>query len=76
MNMFWVSEANLDGVLTSKNKKEYSKVNTIFLRTVIGVIVEHLHDSYLHHKVTKDLWDNLTSNYGGSDAGTELYIIE
>jgi hypothetical protein len=31
---------------------------------------------YLHHKVAKVLWDDLTGNYGSSDSDTKLYIIE
>jgi hypothetical protein len=43
---------------------------------VVGVLVENLQDTYLHYKTTKEMWDTLNTEYGGSDAGTELYIIE
>jgi hypothetical protein len=31
---------------------------------------------YLHYKIAKEIWDTLNTEYRGSDAGTELYIIE
>jgi hypothetical protein len=31
---------------------------------------------YLRYKIAKEMWDTLNTEYGGSDAGTELYIIE
>jgi hypothetical protein len=43
---------------------------------VVGVIAETLQDTYLRYKTTKEMWDTLNIEYGGSDAGTELYIIE
>jgi hypothetical protein len=43
---------------------------------VVGVLAETLQDTYLHYKITKEMWDTLNTEYGGSDAGTELYIIE
>jgi hypothetical protein len=43
---------------------------------VVGVLVESLYDTYLCYKTTKEMCDTLNTEYGGSDAGTELYIIE
>jgi hypothetical protein len=31
---------------------------------------------YIHYKTTKEMLDTLNTEYGGSDAGTKLYIIE
>jgi hypothetical protein len=31
---------------------------------------------YLRYKTTKEMWDTLNTEYGCSDIGTELYIIE
>jgi hypothetical protein len=42
----------------------------------IGVLADHLQGVYLCHKTGKHICDALNANYGGSDAGTELYIIE
>jgi hypothetical protein len=76
MNVFCVFEGRPKGELTSEKEKAYSKVNIIFCGAVVGVLVETLHDAYLHYKIAKEMWDTLNTEYGGSDAGTKLYIIE
>jgi hypothetical protein len=43
---------------------------------VVGVLAEALQDTYLRYKTAKEMWDTLNTKYRGSDAGTELYIIE
>jgi hypothetical protein len=43
---------------------------------MVGVLVETLQDTYLCYKTAKEMWDTLNTEYGGSDAGTKLYIIE
>jgi hypothetical protein len=43
---------------------------------VVEVLAEILQDTYLRYKTSKEMWDTLINEYGGSDAGTELYIIE
>jgi hypothetical protein len=43
---------------------------------MVGVLVETLQDTYLCYKTTKEMWDTLNTEYGGSDTGTKLYIIE
>jgi hypothetical protein len=52
------------------------EANIIFCGAVVGVLVETLQDTYLHYKTSKEMWDTLNTEYGGSDAGIELYIIE
>jgi hypothetical protein len=74
MNVFWVSDGKPEGELSLE--KEYSKANTIFYGVVVGVLVEILQDTYLRYKTAKEMWDTLNTEYGGSDADTELYIIE
>jgi hypothetical protein len=76
MNVFWVSEGKPEGELSPEKEKEYLKANTIFCRAVVGVHAETLQDPYLRYKTAKEMWDTLNTEYGGSDAGTELYIIE
>jgi hypothetical protein len=71
-----VSEGKPEGELSPEKEKEYSKSNTIFYGAVVGVLVETLQDTYLCYKTIKEVWDTLNTKYGGSDAGTELYIIE
>jgi hypothetical protein len=72
MNVFWVSEGKSEGELTPKKEKDYSEANTIFCGDVIGVLVESLQDTYLRYKTSKEIWDTLNTEYGGSDVNTEL----
>jgi hypothetical protein len=76
MNILWVSEGKPEREVTPKKEKTYSKANTIFCGAVVGVLIENLQDTYLCYKTTKEMWDTLNIEYGGSDVGTELYIIE
>jgi hypothetical protein len=76
MNVLWVSKRKPKGELSSKKETEYMEANTIFCGAVVGVLAETLQDMYLHYKTTKVMWDTLNTESGGSDAGTELYIIE
>jgi hypothetical protein len=76
MNVFWVSEGKPKGELSPEKEKEYSKANTIFCGALVVVLVETLQDTYLHYKTTKEMWDTQNTEYGGSYADTELYIIE
>jgi hypothetical protein len=76
MNVLWVSEGKPEGELTPWKEKAYSEANTIFCGVVVGVLTETLQDMYLYYKIAKEMWDALNTEYGGFDAGTELYIIE
>jgi hypothetical protein len=76
INVFWVFEGKSEGELTPEKEKAYSEVNTIFYGAVVGVLTKTLQDTYLRYKTAKEMWDTLNIEYGGSDAGTELYIIE
>jgi hypothetical protein len=76
MNVFCVSEAKPEGELSPEKEKEYSEANIIFCGAVVELLAETLQDTYLRYKTTKEMWDTLNTEYGGSDAGTELYIIE
>jgi hypothetical protein len=76
MNVFWVSEGKPAGQLIAEQEKAYGEVNTIFVGAMIGVHADLLQDMYLYHNTGKDIWDVLNADYRGSNAGTELYIIE
>jgi hypothetical protein len=76
MNVFWVSEGKPEGQLSPEKEKEYSEANTIFCGAVIGVLVKTLKDTYPRYKTAKEIRDTLNTKYGGSDADTELCIIE
>ena len=76
MNVFWVHKGKFKGTLSAEKEKEYQDANTLFVGAVLGALVDRLQDVYLNHKEAKVLWDALNAEYGGTDAGTELYIIE
>jgi hypothetical protein len=64
------------GELTLEKDNAYSEDNTIFCGVVVGVLAETLQDTYIHYKITKEMWDSLNTEYRGSDASIKLYIIE
>jgi hypothetical protein len=76
MNVIWVSDDKPEGELTPEKEKAYSEANTIFCGAVVRVLTETLQDMYLCYKIIKEMWDTLNTEYGVSDAGTKLYIIE
>jgi hypothetical protein len=76
MNVSLVFEGKPKGELSPEKEKEYSEANIIFCGAIVGVLVKTLQDTYLRYKTAKELWDTLNTEYRGSDAGTELYIIE
>jgi hypothetical protein len=43
---------------------------------VISILGENLVDSYIRLPTSKALWDALEAQYGVSDAGSELYMME
>jgi hypothetical protein len=76
INVFWVSEGKPEGKFSPGKEKAYSEANTIFCGAMVGVLVEILQDMYLRYETAKEMWDILNTEYGGSDADIELYIIE
>jgi hypothetical protein len=76
MGVFWLSNGKPEGQLTTKHEKAYEEAKTLFVGVVIGALVDYLQDVYLYNKTSKDLSNALNNAYGGSDAGTKLYIIE
>jgi hypothetical protein len=43
---------------------------------IICVLIDNLVNTYLQRKTGKDIWEALEAQYGASDAGGELYVIE
>jgi hypothetical protein len=71
-----VSKGKPEGPLTPEQEKDFTEANTLFVGAKIGTLVDRLQDMYLHHTNAKKLWDALEADYGGIDAGAELYIME
>jgi hypothetical protein len=76
MNVLWLSKCIPEETLTPKQEKALTEANTLFVGAVIGTLVDRLQDVYLYHTNAKKLWDALEADYGGTDAGAELYIME
>jgi hypothetical protein len=76
MNVFHVSKGKPEGGLTPEQEKEYDHANTIFTGAVLSALVDRLVDANIQHTYEKELWDALTTKYGVSDAGSDLYIME
>jgi hypothetical protein len=76
MNVFHVSKGKPKGALTPEQEKEYDHANTIFTGAVLSVLVDHLVDANIQHIDGKELCDVLTTKYGASNVGSDLYIME
>jgi hypothetical protein len=76
MNVFHVSKGKPEGALTPEQEKEYDHANTIFTGAGLRALVDHLVDANIQHTDVKELWDALTTKYGASYAGSDLYIME
>ena len=64
------------GPHTSADDSVYMSADNLFKGAVISVLVENLIDSYMQLPSGKAVWDALFANFGVSDAGSELYIME
>ena len=54
----------------------FDEADTLFRGCVISVLTENLVDSYVLLPTGKELWDGLETQYGVSDAGSELYVMK
>nr|CAB3500311.1 unnamed protein product [Digitaria exilis] len=50
--------------------------DNLFRGCVLGVIAPHLINPFLKKKTGKEMWEALDAQYGVSDAGSELYLME
>ena len=61
---------------TLEEGSAFNEADTLFRGLVISVLGENLVDSYVRLPTGKALWDALEAQYGVSDAGSELYVME
>jgi hypothetical protein len=76
MNIFWVSKGKpVGGTYPKKRRRPFQKPTQYFVVRWLEYL-QRLQDMHLCYKTTKEMWDTLNTEYGGSDIGTEMYIIE
>ena len=59
-----------------EEESAFDETDTLFRGCVISVLAENLVDSYVLLPTGKELRDALEAQYGVSDAGSELYVME
>nr|CAB3479634.1 unnamed protein product [Digitaria exilis] len=61
---------------TSEQGSAFEVKDNLFRGCILGVIAPHLINPLLKKKSGKEMWDALDAQYGVSDAGSELYLME
>jgi hypothetical protein len=73
MNMMYVATGKApEGV----SEEKFDADDNLFCGAIISVLVDNLVDTYLQRKTGKDIWEALEAQYGATDAGGELYVME
>jgi hypothetical protein len=73
MNLMYVTTGKApEGV----SEEKFNVDDYLFRGAIISVLVDNLVDTYLQRKTGKDIWEALEAQYGASDAGGELYVME
>jgi hypothetical protein len=76
----WLTAMNLMYVITGKapervSEEKFNSNDNLFRGAVISVLVDNLVDTF-QKKTGKDIWEAREAQYGASDAGGELYVME
>jgi hypothetical protein len=77
----WLTAMNMMYIIIRKapegvSEENFNSDDNLFWGAIISVLVDNLVDTYLQKRMGKDIWDALEAQYGASDAGSELYIME
>jgi hypothetical protein len=73
MNVMYVATGKApEGV----SEEKFNADDNLFRGAIINILVDNLVDTYLQRKTGKDIWEALEAQYGSSDAGGELYVME
>ena len=75
MRLMHVTEGKPDQY-TPEEESAFDASDNLLRSCIISVLAENLVDSYIRFSTGKDMWDALEAQYGVSDAGSELYIME
>jgi hypothetical protein len=70
--MYVISGTPLKGV----SAEAFEAADGLFWGAVISVLVDNLIDTYFHYKTEKEVLDALKAQYGVSDIGNEVYVME
>ena len=76
MSVWHITEGPSLGPCTLDEEKAFKTADSLFKGGVISVLGENIVDTYLRLTSGKEIWDTLQANYGVSDAGSELYLME
>jgi hypothetical protein len=73
MNVMYVATGKApEGV----SEEKFNADDNLFRGAIISVLVDNLVNTYLQRKMGKDIWETLEAQYGASDAGGQLYVME
>ena len=61
---------------TPEEESAFEASDNLFRGCLISVRADNLVDTYIRLTTGTQLWDALEAQYGVSDAGSELYIME
>ncbi|KAF8690592.1 hypothetical protein HU200_040959 [Digitaria exilis] len=65
-----------NGATNAPRQSAFEVKDNLFRGCILGVIAPHLINPLLKKKSGKEMWDALDAQYGVSDAGSELYLME
>ena len=61
---------------TSEDANAFDRADSFFRGAIISVLAENLIDTYLSLPTGKEMWKTLEAQFGVSDVGSELYLME
>jgi hypothetical protein len=77
----WLTAMNVMYVATGKapegvSEEKFNADDNLFRGATISILVDNLVDTYLQKKTEKDIWEALEAQYGATNTGGELYVME
>jgi len=75
MNVMHVVAGKPEGS-TPEDANAFDRADSFFPGAIISVLVENLIDTYLSLPTGKEMWETLEAQFGVSEAGSELYLME
>lgn len=79
----WLTAMNVMHVVAGKpegSKSEdpsaFDRAESFFRGAIISVLTKNLIDAYLSLPTGKEMWETLEAQFGVSNAGSELYLME